>query len=303
MTHLDTPATGKRKGKPHWLRMKLPTGPTYEHSRAIIRNDGLHTVCQEAKCPNIWKCFSRQTATFLILGNRCTRNCRFCAISHDVPLVLDPTEPDRIVTAAQNMKLRHVVITSVTRDDLEDGGAAVFAETIEKIRTGIPEATIEVLIPDFQGNRNALSMVVQSRPDILNHNVETVPRLYPSVRPAAGYNRSLHLLKRSKHLDPSLHTKSGLMLGLGETRNELRGTLEDLIEAGCDMLTVGQYLQPSLQHLPVDRFVHPDEFDEWKAEALSMGFLAVASGPFVRSSYKAAQLFELAKRSKNTLPA
>lgn len=277
--------------KPPWLKRSLPTGTTYESVRVLLKRGKLHTVCQEAKCPNIWECFSRHTATFLILGSHCTRKCRFCAVEHGPIGPPDPEEPVRVAKAAQNMKLRYIVITSVTRDDLSDGGAGLFAETIKEIHKRMPQALLEVLIPDFQGNADALHTVVKAGPEVLNHNLETVERLYPHVRPGAIYQQSLDLLKRVQHDDPSIPTKSGVMLGLGETDEEIQKTLQDLLEAGCSMLTLGQYLQPSKAHLPVKRFVHPEEFDSWRESALSMGFSEVASGPFVRSSYHARELY------------
>jgi lipoic acid synthetase len=239
----------------------------------------------------MWQCFSRQTSTFLILGPRCTRNCRFCSVEHGPPVPPDPEEPARVAEAVKNMGLEYAVITSVTRDDLPDGGAQFFAQTVHEIHNALPDAQAEVLIPDFQGNANALHMVMNSGVAVLNHNLETVPRLYPSVRPDAIYRRSLDLLSRAKKYNAAIATKSGLMLGLGETSDEIRLTLEDLRDSGCDLLTLGQYLQPSANHLPVERFVHPDEFESWRQTALEMGFAAVASGPFVRSSYHAKELF------------
>jgi len=283
---------GTRVPKPAWLRRKLPSGPVYEQVRSLIRKGGLHTVCQEAQCPNQWECFSGRTATFLIMGPRCTRSCRFCAVEHGPLCPPDPEEPYRVAEAARSLGLRYVVVTSVTRDDLEDGGASFFAATIGALREKIPDVLVEVLIPDFQGQMGALRTVVEARPDILNHNLETVPGLYPSVRPVAVYSRSLELLGRAKGCDPSLRTKSGLMLGLGETAGEIRQTLRDLLDASCSILTLGQYLQPSPRHLPVERFVPPEEFDGWKEFALGIGFSRVASGPFVRSSYHAGDLFE-----------
>lgn len=255
----------------------------------------LHTVCQEAMCPNIWECFSNQTATFLILGDCCTRNCRFCAVSKRPVELPDPHEPARVAAAVRDLSLSYVVITSVTRDDLPDGGAGHFARTIRQIRSDSPGVNIEVLIPDFKGDRKALQTVIEASPDVLNHNMETVLRLYPAVRPEADYKRSLLLLKRVKEIKPTTRTKSGLMLGLGETDSEIEQTLLDLLDADCRMLTLGQYLQPSKSHLPVERFVHPDEFDQLRVTALDMGFTDVASGPFVRSSYHAKELFHTAK--------
>ena len=281
-----------RTKKPEWLRRRLPTGPDFEHIRKLVDKGQLHTVCQEAKCPNIWECFSRQTATFLILGDRCTRNCRFCAVGHHPETPPDPEEPRRVAEAAEKMNLRYVVVTSVTRDDVQDGGAGHFAETIRQIRLRLPEARIEVLIPDFQGSTDSLKTVLDARPDVLNHNIETVPRLYPTVRPGAVYKRSIELIRRVSQLTPTIPSKSGMMLGLGEKEEEIKATLQDLLDAHCSFLTLGQYLQPSAAHLPVDRFVPPEEFDDWKEKAHAMGFKEVASGPFVRSSYHADQLYK-----------
>ncbi len=278
--------------KPHWLKKRLPTGPDYENVRALLSSSHLHTVCEEAKCPNIWECFSRKSATFLIMGDRCTRDCRFCDIAHGTSGPPDPEEPVRVAEAVQKMGLKYVVITSVTRDDLPDGGAYLFAKTVKEIRKRIPSAGIEVLIPDFGGNLEALMEVVAARPAVINHNLETVPRLYPLVRPQAVYKRSLEVLRRSKWYDSRISLKSGLMLGLGETRAEIEKALLDLVEAGCHILTLGQYLQPSQDHLRVERFVRPEEFHEWRGTALNMGFSGVASGPFVRSSFHAEELYK-----------
>jgi len=284
--------TPVRIRKPDWLRQRLPSGPDFEKIKGMIRKDRLHTVCQEAGCPNIWECFSHHTATFLIMGSRCTRNCRFCAVTEGPLEPPDPEEPARVASVARQMELKYVVITSVTRDDLPDGGAGIFAETIEKIRQEIPAVCVEVLIPDFQGSKEALETVLNAHPDVLNHNVETVPRLYPEVRPQADYRRSLGLIQHAHEYDPALLTKSGLMLGLGENRTEISRTLEDMLKAGCRMLTLGQYLQPSKDHLPVKRYIPPEEFEEWRKTALQLGFVEVASGPFVRSSYHARELFQ-----------
>jgi len=278
--------------KPSWLKRRLPTGPDYERVKSLISKGGLHTVCQEAKCPNMWECFSKHTATFMIMGSRCTRSCRFCAVDHGPTAQPDPEEPARVAEAARKMGLNYVVITSVTRDDLPDGGAAFFAQTIQEVRKQIPDAMVEVLIPDFQGNAEALKTVLKARPDVLNHNIETVPRLYPTVRPEANYDRSLEVLKRVQQHDYLIPTKSGLMLGLGELPSEIIQTLDDLVKAGCSMLTLGQYLQPSKQHLQVERFVPPEEFDNWQKIAIKTGFSQVAGGPFVRSSYHAKELFQ-----------
>jgi lipoic acid synthetase len=278
--------------KPRWLKKRLPIGPEYERVKELIGKDRLHTVCQEAKCPNMWECFSQQTATFLIMGSRCTRDCRFCSVAQGPVGPPDAAEPDRVAAAARQMGLRYVVITSVTRDDLADGGAAFFAETIAAVKRRIPSARVEVLIPDLQGNVQALQAVLNAHPDVLNHNIETVPRLYATVRPQARYRRSLQLLSRVKKYAPGMPIKSGLMLGLGESSEEIRSTLQDLVDAGCRILTLGQYLQPSKAHLPVKRFVSPAEFENWKDSALEMGFCEVASGPFVRSSYHAKELYQ-----------
>jgi lipoic acid synthetase len=286
-----TAASGKPGAKPPWLRRRLPGGPRYETLRTLLGAGGLHTVCQEALCPNIWQCFDRGTATFLILGDRCTRDCRFCAVGHGHPGPVDADEPRRVAAAAAAMGLAHVVVTSVTRDDLPDGGAQAFARTIAALRAARPQARIEVLIPDFQGSAAALAAVVNAGPDVLNHNIETVPRLYPLVRPQADYRRSLTLLATARQMAPGLCTKSGLMLGLGEDDKETDQVLHDLVQVGCRILTMGQYLQPGPDHLPVVRFVAPETFEAWRAKALGMGFAAAACGPFVRSSYEAGELF------------
>ncbi|MBU4288758.1 MAG: lipoyl synthase [Proteobacteria bacterium] len=284
-------AAKKHVRKPGWLKRNLPSGPAYERVRKLLSKSKLHTVCQEAKCPNIWECFSRHTSTFLIMGPNCARNCRFCAVEQGPLRPPDPEEPVRVAEAAQKMKLKYVVITSVTRDDLPDGGAGHFAKTVMEVRNRIPDALVEILIPDFLGDERALNIVMESSPDVLNHNIETVSRLYPSVRPKADYSRSLTVLMRAKQIDPSVFTKSGLMLGLGELPDEIEKTLRDLVEVGCNMLTLGQYLQPSSRHIKVGRFVPPEEFDDWRNTALEIGFSEVASGPFVRSSYHAKELY------------
>ncbi len=281
-----------RLQKPRWLRRRLPSGPTYGEVTTLLNKGQLHTVCQEAQCPNIWECFSCKTATFLIMGSRCTRNCRFCAVEQGTLEPPDPQEPAKVAETAETLGLRYVVVTSVTRDDLPDGGAAFFAQTIQAIQNRIPDAIVEVLIPDFQGNADAIQRVAQAGPDVLNHNLETVPRLYPTVRPEAVYRRSLGLLREVKAYDPAIPTKSGIMLGLGETDAEIRETLQDILDADCRILTLGQYLQPSKGHLPVARFVPPEEFEGWRETALEMGFSQVASGPFVRSSYHARELYQ-----------
>jgi len=280
------------KKKPPWLRKRLPSGPGYENVKRLLQKGCLHTVCEEAHCPNLWECFSHNTATFMILGDTCTRNCRFCAVTHGAPLPPDPEEPWRVAEAARELGLRHVVVTSVTRDDLPDGGAGHFARTVGALKERITGVTVEVLIPDFEGREVDLGTVLDAGPHVLNHNVETVERLYPRVRPEAGYARSLELLQRVGELSGGkIPAKSGIMLGLGETAPELRAALSDLRASGCTMLTLGQYLQPSRRHLPVERYIPPEEFDRWREEALEMGFERVASGPFVRSSYHAAELY------------
>jgi lipoic acid synthetase len=278
--------------KPDWLKRRLPTGAAFEKVKGMIGRDRLHTVCQEAKCPNIWECFSHKTATFLIMGSRCTRSCRFCSVPQGNLEPPDPEEPARVAGVSKEMGLKYVVITSVTRDDLADGGAGIFAETIKEIRNQIPDACVEVLIPDFQGSKKALYTVLRANPDVLNHNIETVARLYPRVRPQANYRRSLQLIQRAHEYNPDMPTKSGLMLGLGEVSDEIEKTLADMLQSGCRILTLGQYLQPSKNHLAVERFIPPQEFEAWRKKALKMGFAKVASGPFVRSSYHAQELFQ-----------
>jgi len=273
--------------KPPWLKRRLPTDSSFQEVRGLIEKGRLHTVCQEAKCPNIWECYAHQTATFLIMGSRCTRNCRFCSVTPGPPEPLDPQEPARVAEAAARMGLRYAVVTSVTRDDLPDGGAAHFAATIRELRRLIPGTRVEVLIPDFQGDGSALLTVLAARPDVLNHNIESVPRLYPQVRPQADYLRSLALLKRARAFDSGIATKSGLMLGLGETLDEVQAVMADLRVHGVTMLTLGQYLQPSVHHLRVERYVTPEEFAHLRDVAQAMGFTQTASAPMVRSSYHA----------------
>ena len=281
--------------KPEWLRRKLPDPEAMSKMRGLLQRHGLNTVCQEALCPNQGECFGQGTATFLILGKTCTRNCTFCAIPTEAhPPAPDPEEPGRIAQASAELGLNHVVITSVTRDDLEDGGASHFARTVRALRNTKPEIIVEVLIPDFQGSAEALKTVMDSGPDILNHNLETVPRLYPEVRPQAVYPRSLELLKRAKQMSPAGITKSGLMLGLGEEKEEVLRVMAGLREASCDLLTLGQYLRPSGKHHPVARYVTPDEFDALRQEGEEMGFKAVFSAPLVRSSFHAAEVFQKA---------
>lgn len=273
--------------RPPWLKVRFPAGGKYEQLRELMREQGLHTVCEEAHCPNIGECWSRGTATFMILGDVCTRSCGFCAVATGRPGAVDRGEPARVAATIQRMGLRHAVITSVNRDELDNGGADIFAETIRWTRRLSPGTTIEVLIPDFKGDDDALAMVLAAEPEILNHNTETVPRLYREVRPQAVYKRSLDLLRRAKELDPGALTKSGLMVGLGETREEMLDVFADLAARGVDILTVGQYLRPGPGYLEVQRYWHPDEFAELKERALEMGFKHVESGPLVRSSYHA----------------
>jgi lipoic acid synthetase len=294
--------TQKPSAKPRWLRRHLPTGSGYERIRHLIRDQRLTTVCQEAMCPNQFECFAKGTATFMILGERCTRNCRFCAVGHGAAGPPDPEEPQRVAAAVQAMGLRYSVITSVTRDDLSDGGAAHFAATIQVIRAQNPHTLIEVLIPDLQGDPQALATVLAAGPDVLNHNLETVARLYPQVRPEAVYQRSLDVLRLSKTLAPTIVTKSGIMVGLGETTGELSQLFADLRQARCDILTIGQYLQPSKAHLAVARYVPPEAFAVMASEALALGFSAVAADPFVRSSYQAQTLYQQASAPAPTPP-
>ncbi len=278
--------------KPPWLRKRIPPIQEIEKIRSILEGATLHTVCEEARCPNLGECFSKGTATLLILGKICTRNCGFCAVEHGAPPTLDQKEPENAARAVREMGLRYVVITSVTRDDLSDGGASHYARVIRAIRAVDPKIRIEVLIPDFQDNLRALITVLEEGPDVLNHNVETVPRLYPLVRPQADYDRSLRLLKRAKEHFPAVLTKSGWMLGLGEERSEILDLMKDLRGAGVDFVTIGQYLQPRQDRLSVARYVPPEEFEELRKAGEVIGFRSVASGPFVRSSYHASRMFE-----------
>lgn len=280
------------KPKPSWLKKRITSGKNFHKVRAILKESGLNTVCDKALCPNIGDCFSRGTSTFLILGNLCTRDCRFCNVAHQPTSSPDPEEPLKVAEAVKKLGLKYIVITSVTRDDLPDGGAGHFAETIEMIRTLSPGIVIEVLIPDFQGCEKALQTVVDKKPDVIGHNLETVPRLYLSVRPGADYNRSLNFLKKINDIDPEISVKSGIMMGLGEEQEEVLDVLTDLSNAQCSLLWLGQYLQPDKTRLPVHRFVPPDEFDEWREKAQNMGFQGVASGPLVRSSFLADKLYE-----------
>lgn len=273
---------------PEWLRIPLPTSDTFAHTRSLLDELKLHTVCESAKCPNHWECWSKGTATFMIAGDRCTRACGFCAVATQKPLALDPDEPARVAEATHRMRLKHVVITAVARDDLQDGGAEHFRQTIEKVREQNPGIVVEVLVPDFLDRDFALDIVLSARPDIYNHNLETVRRLTPSVRHRATYDRSLTVLSKAKaKMGASIHTKSGMMLGLGETEEEVIQSMKDLRTANVDILTLGQYLQPSLKHLPVQSFVSPSQFERLGEIAREMRFVHVASGPLVRSSYHA----------------
>ena len=280
--------TKPRPRIPEWLRLKLPTSDTFGQTRKLLEDLRLHTVCESAKCPNHWECWSKGTATFMIAGDRCTRACGFCAVSTARPFALEADEPQRVAEATRRMKLKHVVITAVARDDLADGGADHFHQTIEAVRAANPGIIIEVLTPDFLDNDSAIDTVLAAKPEIFNHNLETVRRLTPSVRSRATYDRSLSVLGKVKERRGNgLYTKSGLMLGLGETEDELFRAMEDLRGVKCDILTLGQYLQPTLKHLPVMEFIRPEKFNTYRARAEAMGFVHVASGPMVRSSYHA----------------
>lgn len=284
-------------GKPKWLRRSLPSGAEYEKIRSLLKKSSLTTVCQAAQCPNQFECYSKGTATFMIMGERCTRNCSFCAVEHGPKELPDVKEASRVAEAVEILQLRYAVVTSVTRDDLADGGASYFVDTIKAIRDIRPNTLIEVLIPDLAGNWQALETIIKAKPDVLNHNIETVPRLYPTVRAGANYKRSLELLREVKNIDPNMVTKTGMMLGLSENSAELEECWQDLKDVSCDIFTMGQYLQPSAKHLVVDRFVPPEEFDDLAEKARLFGFAGVASGPFVRSSYEAEKLYRRASRS------
>jgi len=277
--------------KPEWLKSRQIPTEEEQKVRLLMKNLHLNTVCREARCPNRTECFNRGTATFLIMGDTCTRRCRFCNVTKGTPRPLDPAEPGHVAEAVETLGLKYAVITSVTRDDLPDGGSGHFAEVIRAVRRIKNDVGIEVLIPDFRGDASALERVLEAGPDVLNHNVETVPRLYSQIRPGALYDRSLELLSRVKGIAPSVKTKSGLMVGLGETDKELYDVFADLREAGCDLLTVGQYLAPTADHYPVQEYVTPDRFEEYRQKALEMGFADAACGPLVRSSYKAGEMF------------
>ena len=286
---IHTPNSAQRR-HPSWIKARIPGGGNYVELKKLMRDLQLHTVCEEARCPNIGECWNSRTATFMILGDVCTRRCMFCAVKKGKPGgIVDTDEPRRLGEAVAHLKLNHVVITSVNRDDLPDGGAGVFADCITEARKQRPSCTIEVLIPDLEGNWDALKVIVQAGPEVLNHNTETVQRLYRRARPYANYQQTLSLLKKGKKLNPDMLTKSGLMVGLGETVIELLETMQDIRNTGCDILTIGQYLSPSPRHLPIQRYYTPDEFDELKETGLEMGFRHVESGPLVRSSYHAGE--------------
>jgi lipoyl synthase len=284
---LQPSAFSSSRRLPPWFKVQAKTGPDYLDIKQTMDRLKLHTICEEARCPNRWECWNARTATFLILGDICTRRCHYCSVETGRPLTIDLEEPRRVAEAVQSLSLRHAVITSVNRDELDDGGAAIFAETIRQTRQLSPDCTIEVLITDFEGNEEALATVCAEEPDILNHNIETVRRLFPSLRPQGKYQRSVELLGKAKQL--GMRTKSGLILGMGETMAEARDVMRDLRSVGCDIMTIGQYLQPTTQHLPVARFYDPSEFALLKEEGMDLGFTHVEAGPLVRSSYHAEQ--------------
>lgn len=284
--------------KPHWLKIKPQFGSTYREVKTLISEYNLHTVCQEATCPNIDECFSARTATFIILGDICTRGCRFCNVKKGKPADYDLSEPSRVADACARLNMRFAVITSVTRDDLTDGGAAIFAETTRLIKAGIPTCGVELLIPDLQGDFDALDVILDSKPDVLAHNIETVPRLYRKVRPKAIYQRSLDLLKSASENEKGIVVKSGIMLGFGETQDEVLQTIADAAEHGCQIMTVGQYLRPSDWHLPVEQYYHPDEFKEIKRRGEALGLQYIEAGPLVRSSYMAHRQIAAFKHKK-----
>jgi lipoyl synthase len=287
----------RQRRHPHWLKVPLPAGDKFNEVRKLIKTHKLNTVCQSAHCPNIGECWGHRTATFMILGDACTRNCRFCAVDSKPPSPVDMNEAKRVAEAVKTLSLRYAVITSVTRDDLPDGGASIFVNTINEIWEAVDDCKVEVLIPDFRGDDSALSIVFKAKPDILNHNIETVPSLYKLVRPQANYQTSLNVLKKAKQF--GLITKSGLMLGLGETSDQVIQVMKDLRKIDCDFLTLGQYLQPSSNHLPIDRYVTPEDFFQLKEKGLSLGFKHVEAGPLVRSSYHAAVGFDEFKNKNN----
>jgi lipoic acid synthetase len=285
--------------KPDWIRVKAPTSEAYGETRRLMREKGLNTVCEEAACPNIGECWSRKHATVMILGNICTRACAFCNVTTGKPGPLDAMEPENLAKAVAEMGMKHLVITSVDRDDLDDGGAAQFVKCVERIRAASPKTTIEILTPDFRDKPGALEAVIAAGPDVFNHNLETVPRLYPAIRPGARYEGSLELLAGAKRLAPEIFTKSGIMVGLGEEAGEVLRVMDDLRRADVDFLTIGQYLAPTRKHAPVERFVTPDEFEAFKQTGLEKGFLLVASSPLTRSSYHADKDFEILREARH----
>ncbi len=287
--------------KPDWIRVKAPTSAEYDETRGVMRGLNLHTVCEEASCPNIGECWKQRHAAFMIMGATCTRACAFCNVATGKPDALDPQEPEHVASAVKKMKLHHVVITSVDRDDLADGGAEHFAQVIHACRQAAPTTTIEILTPDFMKKIGAVDYVAKAKPDVFNHNLETVPRLYPSIRPGARYFTSLALLKRVKEVDPAIFTKSGLMVGLGETREEIAQVMDDLRAADVDFLTIGQYLQPTPKHVAVDRFVTPEEFESYATLARGKGFLLVSSSPLTRSSHHAGDDFKKLRAARDAL--
>ena len=295
---VNRPASAIRR-KPAWIRVKAPVSAEYHETRRLMRRLGLNTVCEEAACPNIGECWAHGHATVMIMGDICTRACAFCNVATGQPGPLDPLEPENVATAVGELGLAHLVVTSVDRDDLADGGAGHFARVIEAVRRAAPGTTIEVLTPDFLRKEGAIATVVAAGPDVFNHNLETVPRLYPAIRPGARYFQSLRLLDRVKEIAPAMFTKSGLMVGLGESREEVHQVMDDLRTAGVDFLTIGQYLQPTPKHAPVDRFVHPDEFDAYRQAALGKGFLRVAASPLTRSSYHAGEDFRALQEARS----
>lgn len=291
----DTAKIAAKPRLPEWLKVPAPGSPRYIELKQVMRGQSLHTVCEEAHCPNIGECWQLGTATFMILGEICTRACRYCAVSTGKPVGIDLGEPTRLAETVQTMNLSYCVITSVNRDDLADGGAFIFASCIKKIREQTPDCKVEVLIPDFDGSWTALRKVLDARPEVLNHNIESTKRIFPKVRPRGDYQLSLELLAKAKEMDPSMVTKSGIILGMGEDTEEVLETMKDLRSVDCDLLTIGQYLRPSAKHLPIDRFYHPDEFAQLGKAGEEMGFKHVASGPLVRSSYHADQQHSAAK--------
>ncbi len=284
--------------KPDWLTLPAPSAEKLDEMKKLLEKGCLHTVCESADCPNIGECFANHTCTFMILGDICTRNCRFCAVQHGRPHPVDMDEPKQLTAAVKKLGLKHVVITTVTRDDLPDGGAGQFVAVLRALHQEAPEVSVEVLISDLKGSAESLAEIITAKPDVINHNVETVPRLYPMARPQARYFRSLELLHRVNRSNPEIITKSGLMLGLGESKEEVIQVMQDLIEAGCQVLTLGQYLRPSLEHLPVVRYIEPEEFQSLQKIGEEMGFRAVSSGPLVRSSYNAGKVFQYLSNKK-----